>query len=140
MTDPELRAAEERLFTIARTRFGYRGTPQACLGPGYALPRRFLDRHAAIDVPESGHDETRLPLFAQIFGVPLADTDFYPTWFDARGERLFNATDDEITVGAVEAELRRPGGRRAFHPCREAFGARELEDLAQVSSTLRQSR
>jgi hypothetical protein len=130
--DAALRADEERLLTIAQVEFGYDGIRHACLGPGYCLPRRFLDGYAALDVPEAGHDETRLPLFAQILGHPLADTGLYPTWFDPAGHLLFNADAEEIDPAAIAAEIRRPDGRRAFHPCRKSLGAGDLDALAAL--------
>jgi hypothetical protein len=101
--------------------YGASAPDGACLGPGYALPREFLERYASADVPELCHDEIRLPLFARIFGFPVADTGFYPTWFDPEGERFFNANGDEIEEAVIRNELRRPGGRRVFHPFRRAF-------------------
>jgi len=110
------------LFALARERWGFAGEPTACVGPGTALPRRFLERYAAEQIPELGHDEVRLPLFAQLFGLRLVDTGFYPEWFNAETERPFNANGAELQLDVVRAELSRTDGRRAFHPCRESFG------------------
>lgn len=129
--DPE-RTESLRLQEIARRDLGFTGTPLACLGPGYCLPRTFLERFAAIDTPEIGHDELRLPLFAELLGFDLADTGFYPRWFDAEDERLFNANGGELDPRDVSRELSRAHGRRAFHPCRESFDAAQLEALTAV--------
>lgn len=118
-----------RLREFVAERHGAKPPDQACLGPGYSLPRAFLDRYAAIDVPELGHDELRLPLFARILGFPIADTGFYPLWFDVEGERLFNANSDEIEEAMIRSELMRPGGRRVFHPFRRSFEGPEVEAL-----------
>src|SRR5581483_1799087 len=50
--------------------------PYASLGPGPCFPRTFLERFARCEVPVLCHDELRLPLVAQLVGVPLADTGF----------------------------------------------------------------
>jgi hypothetical protein len=120
-----------RLFVEARDRFNYRSDPFACIGPGYSLPRAFLEGYSALDVSDTGHDELRLPLFAQILGLPLADTGFYPRWRDPDVEAVFNADPQEIDPVLVEQELAHPAGRRAFHPCRGRFDAIALERLVR---------
>jgi hypothetical protein len=102
-------------------RYGYEEAYRACLGPGYCLPRTFLDAYAAADVPELCHDEVRLPLFASILGFEIADTGLYPRWFDTFEEQFFNANDDDIDERLIRSELARPRGRRAFHPFRREF-------------------
>lgn len=120
------RSESERFLAWGRDRFALDGVPLACLGPGYCLPREFLSRFADLEVPELGHDELRLPLLGQALGFRLADTGFYPAWFDARTEELFNANGDALDPGRILEELGRPGGRRAFHPCRQALGVRPI--------------
>jgi hypothetical protein len=115
------RTESAELLRLARHSYAFRGVPKACLGPGVALPRAFLDRYAVVDVPQLGHDELRFPLFAELFGHALVDTGFYPQWFDPDAERLFNANGTELPLAEVREELVRPGGRRTFHPCRESF-------------------
>ena len=110
-----------QLKDLVRYRFGYDAPFRACLGPGYCLPRKFLDAYARADVPELGHDEIRLPLFASILGFDASDTGFYPRWFDTLEERFFNAASDDIDERLIRLELARPRGRRAFHPFRREF-------------------
>jgi hypothetical protein len=109
------------LREFVRDRFGDTEPLVACLGPGYSLPREFLRRYAEVDVPELGHDELRLPLFGRLLGFPIRDTGFYPAWFDAEAEKLFNANADDIDESRIRAELARAGGRRVFHPYRKIF-------------------
>jgi glycosyltransferase involved in cell wall biosynthesis len=110
-----------QLRDFVKSRFGHVEPFHACLGPGYCLPREFLDAYASADVPELGHDEIRLPLYAAILGFDVADTGFYPRWFDSLEERFFNATGDDIDERLIRLELSRPRGRRAFHPFRREF-------------------
>jgi hypothetical protein len=123
-------AGESATF-VARVReqFGDRVAFYACLGPGYSLSSVFLDRYARLDVDDVGHDELRLPVFAQIVGVDVADTGFYPRWVDADVERTFNADAAEIDPSVVASELAQPCGRRVFHPCRHRFDAVVVQDL-----------
>jgi len=130
-TEPH-RTETADLLAGAQREHGFRGVPKACLGPGAAFPRSFLDRYAATAIPEIGHDEVRLPLFAELFGYALVDTGFYPRWYDAESERLFNANGTELPVAEVREELLNPAGRRAFHPCRESFTETVLTGLVSV--------
>jgi hypothetical protein len=111
----------ERLLSQTRERFGFTGGSYACIGPGYSLSRRFLELYSQLEIDDTGHDELRLPLFAQILGFELADTGFYPRWMDPKVERVFNADAQEVDPAVVESELVRPEGRRVFHPCRDHF-------------------
>lgn len=109
----------EELLGYARDVWGYDGVPHACIGPGPCLPRSFLAEYAAIDAPELCSDELRFPLFAQILGFPIADTGFRRSWRDADEDRFFNSIGRPIEPATISAELRKPNGRRAFHPVRQ---------------------
>lgn len=123
---PELRIETEQLFRQARERWGYRGEPHACIGVGPCFPRAFLDEYAALEAPELGHDEVRLPLFAAILGYRLVDTGFRRSWHEEEDDPFFNASGQAVETAAVLAELRRPGGRRAFHPVRQIIAEVEV--------------
>jgi hypothetical protein len=111
------------LEQMAIGRFASSAPLTACLGPGYSLPRSFVERYASIDVPAITHDELRLPMYARVLGFPTIDTGFYPAWFDEQSERVFNANGVEIADDAIARELADPRGRRAFHPVRREFAA-----------------
>jgi hypothetical protein len=106
------------LLSLARKKFGYNQEPFACLGPGFCLTRKFIEKYAEIEVPELCHDELRLPLFSQILGIPLYDTGFYPKWFDQVEQRFFNCLNKEISDLIIRNELKNPEGKRVFHPYR----------------------
>lgn len=127
------RTETQLLFARARTSWGYDATAKACLGPGAALPRSFLNRYIAEEIPELGHDEVRLPLFGELFGHRLVDTRFYPRWFDETTERFFNANGAELPVSAVKEELEHPRGARAFHPCRDSFDQDVVSKLLSIT-------
>jgi hypothetical protein len=118
---PSWRREWEELLREVERSYGYRGEPYACLGPGASFPRAFLDEYARIELPETCHDEVRVPLFAQILGFGLADTQLYRRWFDPEEDRVFNADEEEIDLATILAHLGDPEGRRAFHPFRHVF-------------------
>ncbi|MFZ9889866.1 MAG: glycosyltransferase family 2 protein, partial [Myxococcota bacterium] len=122
----------EQLERVRRA-YPHVGPPFASLGPGTVLSRAFLEAYSCADVSDAGHDEIRLPLWAQALRFPLSDTHFYPRWFEPEVERCFNADAVEIRPEVVEAELGLPAGRRAFHPCRESFSPEVVERLVNIS-------
>jgi hypothetical protein len=119
-TLPRLRGDSMRLLRHVEHAHGYADEPHACIGPGMTVPRAFLDRYAEIDPPDFGHDELRLPLYAQILGFTLHDTGMFRSWFDPNEARLFNADRHEIALTAIRSELADAAGRRAFHPVRRS--------------------
>jgi len=108
----------EQLLDIARSLWGYDDVPHGCLGPGPVFPRPFLEAYAAVDPPIIAHDELRLPLFAQILGFPLADTRLRGPWRGEREHPLFHFRAPDVALAAIQAELAKPDGWRAFHPVR----------------------
>ncbi len=118
----------ERLLAHVEEVYQYDGEPYASQGPGLCLPRKFLELYAAAEVPRYCHDEVRLPLFAQSFGIDLFDTGFYDGWFNGTREAFFNCRNQEINPQVMWDELGRTDGRRAFHPFRQTF-AEQQHDL-----------
>ena len=105
----------QKLLTLARREYLYEGVPHACYGPGACLPKNFLDRYCRESIPEWCHDEVRYPLFAQNFGFKLYDTEFTKCWFSESREQFF-VSGRLIKSEVIEEELRKPYGKRAFHP------------------------
>jgi hypothetical protein len=108
----------EALLARASSEWAYDGTPYGCLGGGSCFPRSFVETYAAIDPPVLCNDELRLPLFAQILGFPLADTRLRGPWRGEREHPLFHFRAADVPLGAIQAELAKPDGWRAFHPVR----------------------
>lgn len=117
----------KRLLELARSKFGYNDIPYASMGPGPSFPRSFLEKYSEIEVPELAHDELRLPLFAQILGFKMFDTGFYKKWFNNEEKKFFNCKGREIKPEIIREELKKPNGRRVFHPYRKVF----LEETAK---------
>jgi hypothetical protein len=122
----ENRREWEQLLALARTEWGYHGTPHGCLGPGLCLPRSFLEGYAALDLPRLCNDELRLPLFAQILGFPIVDTRLRGPWRGEREHPFFHFRNQEIELSAMKAELANPDGWRAFHPVRTRIDPQQL--------------
>ena len=117
----ERRREWEQLLADVRRRWGYDGVPHACWAVGPVLPRSFLSHYAELEPPELCHDELRLPLYAQILGLPLVDTGLRRSWHDRDEDRVFNVIPLEIERSAIASALADPAGPRAFHPFRRIF-------------------
>jgi hypothetical protein len=115
---PSSRREWDELLVRARTDWGYDDTPYGCVGPGPCFPREFLEKYAEVNPPVLGNDELRLPLFAQILGFPLADTQLRGPWRGEREHAFFHFRAHEIELDTIRAELSKPDGARAFHPVR----------------------
>ena len=112
------RPQSEALLAALRDDWGFQGEPHVCLGVGPCFPRAFLEAYAAVEPPELGNDELRLPQMARVLGFRVVDTGLRRAWRSGSEDLVFNASGREIDPAVVRAELQRPDGRRAFHPVR----------------------
>jgi hypothetical protein len=120
------------LLAYVKEKFSYEGELYACQGPASCFSRSFLDQYAAVDVPELLNVEFRLPLFAQIFGIPLFNNHaIYREILDKEEMRFFNCEQKEIERSLILEELAKPWGRRVFHPFYEIF---ELPEAFQAKA------
>ena len=123
----------ETLLARARAEWGYDGTPYGCLGPGPCFPRSFLEAFAALSPPPLCNDELRLPLFAQVLGFPIADTNLRGPWRGEREDPFFHFRAPDIELSAIKGELAKPGGWRAFHPVRSRLDPQQLLNGSRTS-------
>lgn len=106
----------KNLLHWARSKHGYSLEPLLCLGPGYCLPRSFLESLSRLVMPELSMDELRLPLAAQILGFNISDTRLCRSFQMEEEVRVFNTIKKEVPISTVVQELEQMRGRRAFHP------------------------
>jgi hypothetical protein len=117
--NPEQRKNWLQLLEFVKKEFGYADSPFASLCPGVVLPKLFLKKYSKLKIPTYGHDELRIPLFAQILGFKLVDLEFQKKWFSKRERKYFNCNDLNISTKTIQNEVSRVKGRRVFHPFRE---------------------
>lgn len=125
-------------------RFGPVEDPLCCQFIGFVAPRRFLERYAALEPMELGFLEYKLPILAQVLGIPFADDPcFRPWWAEdpttasaKRSHRLVHAWPTELHLGMILYESHRPGGRRVFHPFRSIYP----HDAASVGELMQHRR
>ena len=138
--EPHRGEYEEFLGHVA-SRLGPVEDPMCCQFIAMVIPRDFLCPYAAIERPELGFLEYKVPVYAQAFGVPLVpDTCFRPWWPEEpatagskRTDRLVHAWGTQVKLPVIWYEAHRPGGRRAFHPYRGIYP----HDLRSVGEAAR---
>jgi hypothetical protein len=123
-----------------------------CLFIAVCLPRTFLERYAYIEQPDLGFIEYRIPMYAQIFGIPFCeDHPFQADWgrndprdpmFRAKNpvKRLLNAFHlklnpiplnpwRDISLIPIYRQLRKKAGFRIFHPYQRLFPTQKRQWL-----------
>jgi hypothetical protein len=116
-----LRRQWRRLLGVAKARYGYHQEPFACEFPGACVPRGLLEAYSKADVPQVSHDELRMPLFSQIFGLKLYNTGLTRRSWAESEARFFNCDNREVRLSTMAEELAQSAGRRAFHPVRKVL-------------------
>lgn len=118
--EPAAESMYDEFLEHVRQRYGYRGEPLCCVAVVLALPREFLRRFASIERPELGFLEYRLPIYAQIFGIPFCTDHPFQPWWGAveryRASSTLRARPREIWLLTILYHLLRRDGARVFHP------------------------
>ena len=103
-----------------RDRYDYDQEPLACLAIVMAFPRTFLERFAEVERLDLGFLEYRLPMYAQVFGIPFCrEHPFRPWWGAVEPFKPFSALralPREVWVATILWNRIRKDGARVFHP------------------------
>ena len=121
-----------QLLEYFKKEFNYNEKPYGMLGPATTLPRIFLEKIKNIEIPILAHDELRIPMYAQVFGLNMVDTGFYKKWFSPREWRYFNSNSRDISIKNIEKQLKKRNGRRAFHPFRDEISFERFVELYKL--------
>jgi hypothetical protein len=137
--------------------YNYQQAPMACLFIVACLPRIFLERYAAISQPELGFLEYRIPIYAQIFDIPICEHHPFEAWwidvvptFHAKGlmQRAINKFNlrfnprslhhtldpkhSDISLIPIFRQLSMPTGDRIFHPYQSMFPLQKRQWLGAL--------
>lgn len=131
----------EFLEYVGKT-YDYQQDPLGCIFIVACLPRIFLEPYSQIEQPELGFLEYRIPIYAQIFGIPFCENHpFQAWWVDAdplfHANNLFqrtsnlvnrrlnpnplNPTRTDISLIPIWRHLNTQTGARIFHPYQQIF-------------------
>jgi len=128
---PESQDRENYLAFLKHVKenYQYNCEPQCCQFIVACLPRRFLESYSEISQAELGFLEYKIPIYAQIFGIPFCTNHPYqPWWADDPTTRntpvlgrALNADVENVSLRSIAANLLRPRGARIFHPVFQAY-------------------
>ena len=142
-----------------RQTYHYNQDPLGCLFIVVCLPRIFLDRYSSIEQPELGFLEYRIPMYAQIFGIPFCETHpFHAWWVDV--DPIFQVTNPlkralnalhlklnpnplnparrDISLIPIYRHLSRKTGSRIFHPYQLIFPIQKRQRAIALLNELKQ--
>ena len=102
----------------------YHDEPLCCEFIVACLSKKFLDKYAQMPDAELGFLEYKLPIYAQIFGIPFCTAHPYkPWWADDPATRslplrakILNADVYQVPLRMVFIHLLSRSGARIFHP------------------------
>jgi hypothetical protein len=143
---PDLRLRYLQFLKHVGKVYDYQQEPMACIFIVACLPRIFLERYAAIEQPELGFVEYRIPIYAQIFDIPICEhhpfnvwwVDVEPTFHSKHPVQrainkfklrfnpgsLHHTLDpkySDISLIPIFKHLNLPDGDRIFHPYQSMF-------------------
>ncbi|WP_407278608.1 hypothetical protein U5817_20395 [Aromatoleum evansii] len=118
------RAEYFRFVDFVRQTHGFSAEPLCGEFIVVCLPRSFLERYAGIHNPDLGFLEYKIPIYAQIFGVPFCTAHPYnPWWGDDPSTRdapllarALNSETRDVPLRSILTHLALPWGSRIFHP------------------------
>ncbi|MBP9738327.1 hypothetical protein KBD20_01425 [Candidatus Saccharibacteria bacterium] len=99
-----------------------------CQGPGTLVPKRFLYDWSKEPDVNFVHEEILLPAYAEVFGYKIIDHGMHPGIFaPPEQDKYFNCRAvTDVSIDDIISELKTKGGRRAFHPVKNAIKITDL--------------
>ncbi|HAX77128.1 MAG TPA: hypothetical protein DCY88_15160 [Cyanobacteria bacterium UBA11372] len=156
---PDRRQQYLEFLDHIRTTYDYRQEPLGCLFIVVCLPRIFLDKYSRVEQPELGFIEYRIPMYAQIFGIPFCENHPFQAWwvdvdpvFRVKNpiKRAFNAFNlrfnpnplnparRDISLIPIYKHLNAKTGARIFHPYQQSFPMKKRQLLKALLNELKQ--
>jgi hypothetical protein len=142
----------EFLEYVGKT-YDYQQNPIGCIFIVACLPRIFLEPYSKIEQPELGFLEYRIPMYAQIFGIPFCENHPFQAWW-VDGDPIFQATNlferainlfhrrlnpnplnptrTDISLIPISRHLNTKTGARIFHPYQYVFPLKKRQWLGAL--------
>jgi len=117
---PVEREMYERFMAYVAERYDYHAEPMCFVAIVLAMSRKFLEKFATIEEPALGFLEYRLPVYADIFNIPVCkDHPFKPWWGAVEPYTVgsvLRALPFPIWEPVILLNLLKRNGARLFHP------------------------
>jgi len=98
-----------------KNEYNYENELLCCLFIFQIFPRLFFEKYSTVKERELGMLEYKIPIYANIFGIPFYKKDMGVRWHEKKIKPL-NAIPEEIPEAYIRKELRKKKGWRVFHP------------------------
>jgi hypothetical protein len=139
---PERRQQYIEFLEHVQKTYNYQGDPLGCLFIVVCLPRAFLEKYSQVEQAELGFIEYRIPIYAQIFGIPFCEDHLFNAWWVDNDPTFWtnnplkqawnnlhsrfapnplNPAKLEISLIPIYRHLRSKTGARIFHPYERCF-------------------
>ena len=124
----------EKFSEYMKTTFGTEIQKTVCLGPGPVLPKKFMAAFSNTEDIDLVHEEISYPAYAEALGFNSMNNNLHPGFHaPPEEESLFSCEKNAtVTLESINNELKKPKGRRAFHPVKYLV---TLEDLGIPKSS-----
>lgn len=134
----------ERFLEFVWRKFDYKQDPLCGQFLIVCFPRQFLARYVDIPEPELGFLEYKIPIYAQIFGIPFCVRHQHDPWWADHYKsksipavfRGLNAQKQDVPLWVIEAHRAFPWGRRIFHPVTYEYPLRWQKRVHILSSEI----
>lgn len=135
---PEYRQKYLTFLEYVQKNYNYTLDPLGCIFIVICLSRVFLEKYSTVQQPELGFLEYRIPMYAQIFGIPFCENHpFNASWLDSDPlynhnkqpiKRLVNllrfkfnsptlsASRNNVSLISIFRHLNSKRGAKVFHP------------------------
>jgi hypothetical protein len=154
-----LRSQYLEFIDYIKLAYNYNQTPLGCIFIVVGLPRIFLESYANISCPELGFLEYRIPIYAQIFGIPFCENHSFNAWW-VDGDPLYqsknpiqrlvnlfhlrfnpnplNPTRNDVSLLTIYRHLINDTGARIFHPYQKIYPFRKCKYFRALLSEFKQ--
>jgi len=122
------------------------GEPLCCQFVIVAFPRVFLEHYSAIEAPELGFIEYRVPTYARVFGIPVRSIERFDCWWEGDPanppakeiDKVLSAGRNSIALRTVVRQYYRTGGACIIHPFHKIFPVDLPSAFRFIRESLRQ--
>ncbi|MFA7301717.1 MAG: hypothetical protein WC069_05380 [Candidatus Shapirobacteria bacterium] len=113
----EFRNDFDNFLLYIKEKYGYvKSNLPCCLFILEIMPRIFFEKYLTVENKEIGMLEYKIPIYAEIFSIPIYKKDVGAQWWEDVNTKPINAEPTEIKTEYIEQELQKKNGWRIFHP------------------------
>jgi len=114
-SDREHRKNYLEFLNYVKATYNYKDPSYCCLFTLQVFNKAFFEKYLKVQNKELGMLEYKVPIYANIFNIPVREYDLGVKWHDNTNKAM-NAVPTEISEEYIQEELKKDSGYRIFHP------------------------